>query len=524
MVLGSSVAVAAITLTGLLAFKTAAQETPARTLDQSDLNRIEELLHLTDEFGDAIWPGFDIRRIPIAVNNDDRQELLVAHPDPPPEFHPFGEHTMSGQQVMIMDGCTRFGPRGGGWSVDIGGEETAYVSTLQEGQSTERYLSLLVHECFHVYQRRYREADDGPRGNLPEDDPVYSALIGLESRILHTALTAAAGDEVRTLASMFVAVRHERRRDLAEELIRTEGEQEYNEGTATYAAARLDELISESEGFQPLDAERDPHYYGFQNATERHREALSGILPAPSLPISFFHSQYQNGMAQCFILDRLRSGWKKEMREQGATQFELLERELPLDEEDEAELVAQAKERFDYLSLLEVQTRLVEERLALIRSLIQASGRRYRIYHGDIQSRFRWSPKGPVYTVPEWLMNETDRRFGVSRLGDPEVTDATEVIVVGGRATLWVGGIQPLERGDLRFESKDVPVLFRYDFLEWIDTDPEPEFADLHIGADTIEGDVYRGLRLTTDGFVLEIPVARVHKTEEIVAIYPLGS
>lgn len=507
----------------LLTLSAGAQDVEQRQIDEIDLHRIAELFHLTDTFGEAIWPGFDIREIPIAINNDDRQELLIGHPDPPEEFRPFGEHEMNGEPVMIMDGSTRYGPRGGGWAVNLGGAQTAYVSVLQQKQPTEAYLSLLVHECFHVYQGRYREVDEGPRGNLPEDDPVYSALIGLESRILHAALTEAEDDDaMRELAEMFVAVRHERREGLGEELIRTEHEQEYNEGTATYAAARVDQLISESEVFRPLEADADPQYSGFANASARYREAVFDILPAPSLPISFFHSMYQHGMAQCFLLDRLRPGWKEEMREQGASQFKLLERELPLDAESESELVAAAKERFDYQRLLEAQTRLVEERVALIRSYVQAEGRRYRIYHGDIQERFRWSPKGPVYEVPEWLMQETDERIGTARIGDPNAEDANEVTIVGGRATLWVGGIQPLERGELRFESGDVPVLFRYDFLEWVDTDPDPEFADLHIEADEIEDDVFRGLTLTTDGFILKMPMARVHQTEGVVAIYPL--
>ena len=89
-------------------------ESAGRSLGALDIARIQELHHITDLYGDRIWPGFDTRKIPIAVNNDDQEEMLIGHPRPPKGFHPFKEFEIDGQPVLIMDGITRYGPKGGG--------------------------------------------------------------------------------------------------------------------------------------------------------------------------------------------------------------------------------------------------------------------------------------------------------------------------------------------------------------------------------------------------------------------------
>ena len=148
--------------------------------------------------------------------------------------------------------------------------------------------------------------------------------------------------------------------------------------------------------------------------------------------------------------------------------------------------------------LLASQQRVVEERLAKIRGYIEGEGRRYRIHHGAIRGRFNWKPEGPVFHVP------------------PSVMKAP-----GARATIWAGGMR-FEKGDLVLTTKKVPILFRHDYLEWIDRDPAPDGADLSIESARREGGVHHRLRLTTDGFVLEVGRARVERSEGLVKIRPL--
>ncbi|MEW6746012.1 MAG: hypothetical protein AB1486_25005 [Planctomycetota bacterium] len=314
-----------------------------RPLGAIDLAAIRELYHLTDTLGADLWPDFDTRTIPIAINNHDREELLVGHPKPPPEFRLREELELDGASVWVREGCTLYGPRGGGWAVTLGGEETAYVGIREEGQPTERYLSLLLHECFHVYQKRFHKRVEGAMAEGPEDAALNAAWLALESRILDAALRATGDDdEVRALAEQFVAVRHARRARLSDEVVRLEGEQEFNEGTATYVQARLYQLLAEHGGIAPVGEAVDPHYHGFADAAKLYDEMIAGVLPPPRTPVGFFHAMYHHGMAQGLLLDRVRPEWKEEMTEAGAAPFHLLEREMPLTQDEESALVERA--------------------------------------------------------------------------------------------------------------------------------------------------------------------------------------
>ncbi|MCP4656685.1 MAG: DUF885 domain-containing protein [bacterium] len=488
----------------------AAAETDHRPPERT-LARIRQLHHLSDELAEEIWPGFDTRKIPIAVNIDDRREILIGHPDPPPEFHPFGDVTLDGQPVLIRDGVTRYGPSGGGWAIELGGVRAVYVGILDEQgeRDTEGYLSLLLHEAFHCYQVQYREPAEGPTDEYPLDDPVYAALLVLESHVLKAAVEAEDGDEARRLAAMFAAVRHQRRRELSPGVILREGEDEYNEGTATYSQARMFQLLAARGGLAPLSDLRDPRYHGFADAEQRYRENVAKIIPEGDGSVTFMHAMYQHGMAQGLLLDRLRPGWKEELREQGMTQFTVLERELALSPEEEEKLLALARERFAYGDLLAEQKRRVGERLATIRGFIAAPGRRYQIYHEHIPGRFKWKPRGPSYQVPESLAREVA----------PEAEDPYAL-----RRIVWAGGMARFEKEGLSFQSGEVPVSFGFRFLEWIDPDPAPDSSDLVIVAERQEEDLYFGLKLTTDDFSLEADRAQIEWSPEVVAIHPLPS
>ncbi|MHC5071767.1 MAG: hypothetical protein ACYTGO_14930 [Planctomycetota bacterium] len=500
------------------------QDEQARKLGRRDIDRIRELHHLTDVLGEQLWPGFDTREIPIAVNNNDREEMLIGHPAPPAAFRAFEGHEIDGKPAMIRDGVTRFGPRGGGWAVSLGGRQTAYVGVLQRGLSTERYLSLLLHECFHVYQKDYRARGRGKTAALPTDDADYAAMIGLESHVLHAALQRMdlsgvqdEGKELRALCKMFVAVRQARRASLSAAVVRNEGEHEYSEGTATYVQARLFQLLMRKGGIEPVAKIRDPHYHGFAGDTTGYRRYKAGVLPSRRRPISFFHSQYQHGMAQCLLLDRVRPEWKTEMRERGQTQFDLLQKEFPITDTERAALVESAKQRFGYGSLLATQRRLVGDRLARIKAYLHAKGRRYRVYHSAIPARFRWKPSGPVYTVPASLLGAEAERIVIERGGGTAA-------IRNPRVSIWAGGIQRFEKSGLLFESKAVPIIFRPDYMEWIDPDPDSDGDDFKIESKREVDGVRHDVKITTDGFTLRADRVRIETSDDgdIVTIRPV--
>ena len=470
-------------------------------LQAKDVARLVELFRITDVLGDALWPGFDARAVPIAVNFDDAHELLLGHPDPPAEYLLVEGRDADGIPLLMREGVSRYGPGGGGWAVELAGADTVYVSRPVEGESLDRYLLVLLHEAFHVYQDRFRGESEGPWQEPPEDDANYSAGIGLESRVLAAALATEDETELRELAAAFVAVRHARREGLSPGVLRYETEYEFSEGTATYSQVRALELLIEAGGLEGAGLADDPDYRGFRDAAPLLEDFLSKVLASPDAVIAFIHAQYQHGMAQCLVLDRVRSGWKEELREAGISQFTLLEREFPLDAAEEERLLELARDRFDWEELHARQLEVIQAQTDLLLGYVAGPGRRYRVHHAAMPGAFKWKPQGPVYHVPVKLLGEEGE---------------------GRSATLWVGGIQRFERGALDFESGAVPVLFRSAYMEWIDRNPDPEDADFRLDYARLEDGVYHELVVETDGFTLRVPRARIDRGEEVVDIHPL--
>lgn len=495
----------------------AAEESQYEPMGEIDVIRIEELYHLVDALGDSLWPSFDLREIPIAVNKENKQEMLLNHPNPSEHFRRFSDHAIDGRPILIRDGCTIFGPEGGGWATEIDGVLTAYVSVKQEGQTTDDYLSTLLHECFHVFQRRFWKYPDEGIGELPELDEENSALIGLESRIIHDILTGDTSEEIGKGSSMFVAVRQHRRERLPEDVIRAETLEEFNEGTATYTQARLMELLTGSGGIQPLHPGRDQHYSGFAGASKRYEQYLAEILPPEEMIITFFHAKYKVGMAQCHLLDRLRPGWKEELRGTDMSQFDLLAKELPLGDKESNELVQQAKQKYGYKDKLAEQAELVSTQIAALRGYLEAPGRRYRVYYANISEPFKWIPRGPVHHVPNSLAEEIDEKLAIP------YPDGMPRMRSNQGPMIWDGGFERFEIGGMVFESKQVPVIFRMGYFEWIDTEPAADRSDVLIQSTKANEDILHELVIITDGFELRAPRARVLISDRAVHIIPLS-
>jgi len=490
-------------------------ESGIREIGTLDIRRVEELYTIMDQIGDSIWPGFDLRSIPIAINNHDREELLIAHPEPSAVYEPCNIYPIPGQKVFIRDGCTRYGPESGGWALDIEGVRSAYVGIGDDYGSTEEYLSLLLHECFHVYQPRFRSRTEGALGELPELNPEYSALLGLECRIIQAALQTEDDGGAEGLARMFVAVRERRRRDLPEEVIRREDEEEFNEGTATYIQAKLFQILSRNKEWRSVIAGEDPLYSGFREAEKHYREYIESIFPPGRFRFTFFHSEYQTGMALCLLLDRFSSDWKSDLSGSGSAQYHVLKRRFPVREDEKAELLNQARERFGYEDILGMQSELVEERVSLLKGYLEKPGRRFRIYRGSLTGGFRWKPAGPVYRVPSSILKEIEEKLNLSGRYPGETG-------YGGSATVWTGGISILEWGEVTFESKDVPVIYSNHFIEWIDPEPAEDERDVVIESSGREGGVYYDLVLITDGFRATVPAARIERCDSLVVVFPV--
>jgi hypothetical protein len=485
-----------------------------KSLWELELQRIKELYQLTDLFGDQIWPGFSTRKLPIVLNYKGLQEVLINHPQPPKEFRVFKDVELDGQTIMIRDGCTHYVSLGG--VLRIGGIRTAAGAVPGTDSGTEKYISMMLHECFHVFQDHFWKPASGRWASFPIFDLSQAALIGLENRILHMAVQQEEAKEIHRLAKMFVAVRSQRRQSLTEEVRRCEDRENFSEGTAFYAETRLSQLLQQpGERKSPL-VRHDPDYKGYSEAGKIFHSYLEDILPPKDKPVTLGHHIYQNGMAQALLLDRVRPGWKKEMNTKGITQFKLLERQFPLEEDEITALVAAAKDKFDYKKIRAQQESLIREQITTVHGYLDTPGRRYRVYYMENPSWFKWKPRKPSYLLPGKHLSKTQRETALAD-GNKMADEYMEVMVL-------VNGIERLETGDLVFEGGQVPVIVwsNLDYFEWIDSSPAADKSDMKIQALQQEKDIYTNLILTTDGFVLRVNRARIIQSDNIVEIHPV--
>ncbi|MFA6316050.1 MAG: hypothetical protein WC943_01425 [Elusimicrobiota bacterium] len=461
------------------------------------LEMVARLHRLSDRFGSEVWPGFSTRKTPIAINHADKQELLFGHPAPPKEYRLLEP---AGAGVLIRDGVSLYSPGEGGLTTDINGVNTAYVAVPGEGKIGEEWLSTLLHECFHVYQKQVQDRGDEPAAESPVLDSAYSAWLGLERRILHAALAKGglSREEAGRRARMFLAARRARRASLPPEVARTEDFEEFKEGTAEYAEARMAQVRA-GEGAGPEASE----------AAERFKKSIAGILPPDGEVIDFTLSSYQLGMAQALLLDLARPGWKEEMRAKAMTQASLLEREFPADPRKDRRLLADAVKEFDYAALLREQKELVEKQEVVLEKFLNAPGRRYRVFYGAVPSPLNWKPVTPVHVVP------------------PDIAPAYLSVLPGRsgkreEAYIWEGGIEAFDQSSLHLRAKGVPVIFGSASLEWIDPKPALDGSELSIRSDRAKDGVHEGLRMRVGGVELEADRALVRVTDGVVEVTPL--
>ena len=483
-----------------------------------EIQRLKELYQLTDLYGDKIWAGFDMRKIPIGINYNSIQEILINHPKPPQEFREFKDCALDGQTVMIRDGCTSYIGVGGGGALPINRIRTAYTQTPDKKITTEKYLLTLLHEGFHIFQQHIREESKAPRALPQMYDIKNSAAIALENTILFAAIEEENTQNLDELAKMFVAVRSQRQDKLPEPVRRQENVTSFAEGTAHYAEAKLSQLLHQAGPHTSPLTQLDPTYKGFTDAGKFYRDYLEGILPPKDRIITLGHERYQNGMAQAFLLDKVRPNWKSEMAALDMTQFTLLKRQFPLDEKEKNRLAAAARKKFAYKKILALQKNLIKDRLTASHYILDTPGQRYHLYYLDNPGKLKFKLRTPIYELYANNLTKTQ----LKKASPPGQTLTAKNFL---NLLIYPKGIELLEMGDLLFKCREIPVIDwcgEINYLEWIDNSPAKDKSAVKIQADKQEKDIYTNLLLETDGFTLRVGRARILWSKKIVEIHPL--
>lgn len=386
------------------------------------------------------WPGWDLRRTPLALYYNSRKApfFLAGHPRPPQDaegvFWPTGT---DGPPIYRVFSPAFLGANEA-LVLPFAGVPTAFVPLEWVGDSPEdafEFIFLLWHEGFHAFQSDCRKIDTAALAlPYPDDHPVNNALSGIEGRVLLEARETNREDDLRRLARAFALVRRERRGQMNDRLVEHERTCEYYEGLATYV------------GLLALEAELAPGYppsVVFDRlAGENRRTAAAQVCARRYQALTavgcatgarrrrrFFYT----GMGLALLLDRVHSGWKEVIHSPGVWLDTLLEETVVFEgNEGDDTLIAEVQVRHGYVTLLE------EER-AIAREFRRRKG---EVFGGIIEER------GTTFIFDVSQLRLTDTRFD---LNSPDSIDER----------------LQLHRGSVRFQYGATSLSFRgIDVLE----------------------------------------------------------
>jgi hypothetical protein len=352
------------------------QTTPERSqiadrLSQAEKAILTEVIHLRQELGDPVWPGWGRANIPMIVYNE-AYAFLLGYPDPPPGWIKMPQDERRGAAWEVVPGEDFLGqpyyrqplpdpnitPEN--FTVQVGDTWVATLQTMEYsavafyrgfrqelpapinsiipyrlvwgflGGDTEVYISALEHEAFHAYQGstaadRLAEAEQsmGKSGQYPWEETSFATAWGAEMDRLVEAAKSKSDEDAGKLVLEFLALRDERRAagNLSAELVDFERQREWLEGLAKYAELELLRLAASTPNYQPV-LSADPHFESYRNSQRYWSQQLS---EAQRMGIRAGETRfYYSGMVQAVLLDRLLPGWKEHALEQGVFLEDLL--------------------------------------------------------------------------------------------------------------------------------------------------------------------------------------------------------
>lgn len=203
-----------------------------------------------------LWPGFDLRSVPVAVF-DGTRTLLLRHPSPPEGF--VVDQAVSGAWIL----AGRHPAMTANNSIELGGVMTAAALLSNPAMSLRERAAIVAHEAFHVYQGQRHPrwvANEVELFAYPVDDASLLTLRRLETIALNRAIRSSDVGESACWTRTALATRRERFRTLPAGSAEYERKNELKEGLARYVQWRAGGGGSHTADDPPADAVRDRAY------------------------------------------------------------------------------------------------------------------------------------------------------------------------------------------------------------------------------------------------------------------------
>ena len=265
---------------------------PALTeLEWSGIHAIAQLVEISREDGDDIWPGYRLHDRSFIIFQPGKRSFLGNAQVTPPKLQqisvkeievpvyviPRSELKLSGGLPYVKD--FEFA------------SNRSLVARYNPGTTPERFYRLVVHETFHVYQQeRFDRGSSSPACRYPYEDFENAYLARVEEVLLKRMLTRGVKKVSRRDLTLYLAVRSHRYG--LEEGARAwsiEGWEETVEGTARYVEMRyavaagyaelekeLHQFVGYLSQFQPASLQKWKYY--------RTGASLGTILDALGFP------------------------------------------------------------------------------------------------------------------------------------------------------------------------------------------------------------------------------------------------
>ncbi len=210
-----------------------------------------------------LWPNYDPMEIPVAIY-DGEKTYLIRHSSPPEDFEPLAGH----EGVFVCEG--RYSSIVANTSTDINGILTSVCMTsIGSGKSVEQFVSTIVHESFHVFQKEYYgnwNVNEASTFTYPSTNAEIWELRKEIMIVLKHAINSPRDVDAIGWAIYVLELRDRRFNLMNEETRNYDRGMELLEGTARYvqfkSLNKLEENCFEEMEFLPTDARRPSYSVG----------------------------------------------------------------------------------------------------------------------------------------------------------------------------------------------------------------------------------------------------------------------
>jgi hypothetical protein len=321
-------------------------------LTSLDKARLAEALNIKTSLGKDLWPEWAATTNPIILFNH-AYEFLIGFPSQPPAgWEVVPQDSYNGQAYFrrpAVDPQNFAMPVGDRWAASMATKTEADVFLIDTFRSmfppplkqifpyrvfiqpSETQIGGFLHEDFHVFEQAAApqrlvkaEAAHGSGDLYESTSEAFKSELKQEADLLAQALGAKSDAQAADLVRQFLQVRDNRRNTyhLDQALVDYERWLEWEEGMAKYVEVDSYRLANQTIGYSPVAAMAgDPYFKSYRKFNGRWSQELFQLRNPSGSPETRF---YNTGMAESFLLDRLKPDWKNTVMQNGVFLEDLL--------------------------------------------------------------------------------------------------------------------------------------------------------------------------------------------------------